>query len=353
MQCPRLEHFVRLNHTGKIGKCGHMTGAKEFDSFESMQQSSWLTGIKEKMKNGQWPAECVRCRMTEETSNTSIRLDMIERDRILRAVDKDYLIVGGVLDNICNSACQSCHSGLSTKIGSLTSKDYKKINNYDTFFSLPQDRIVEVDVNGGEPTASLNYKRLLKNLPTSTKIIRINTNGSRMIPEIEELLKKEMRVIITLSFDGTGDVHDYARWPILWKDYKKSVAKYIELRKKYTTLRLNFWTTVSCLNVGDLGNIIEYAKTIGIDHAYGFCIQPTQLDIRYVNRLTTVAKEKLLLTNNKLLFAIASKCGSLNIDNSIELKNFINAQDTLRNIHFKDYLNFDLNLSKNNLANTL
>jgi sulfatase maturation enzyme AslB (radical SAM superfamily) len=353
MQCPRLDHFVRLNYTGKIGKCGHMTQAPEFDSLKDMQDSIWLKEIRKQMKDNIWPKECVRCKITEEISNTSIRLDMIERDRILKSIQKDYLIVGGVLDNICNSACQSCNSNVSTKIGSLAGKNYKKINNYDNFFFLPQDRIVEIDVNGGEPTASPNYKRLLKNLPTSTKIIRINTNGSRMIPEIEELLKKEMRVIITLSFDGTGDVHDYARWPILWKDYKKSVAKYIELRKKYTTLRLNFWTTVSCLNVGDLGNIIEYAKTIGIDHAYGFCIQPTQLDIRYVNRLTTAAKEKLLLTNNKLLFAIASKCGSLNIDNSIELKNFINAQDTLRNINFKDYLNFDLNLSKNNLANTL
>jgi sulfatase maturation enzyme AslB (radical SAM superfamily) len=227
------------------------------------------------MEDNIWPKECVRCAMTEETSNTSIRLDMIERDRILNSIQRDYLIVGGVLDNICNSACQSCNAELSTKIGSLTSKDYKKINNYDNFFSLPQDRIVEVDVNGGEPTASPNYKRLLKNLPTSTKIIRINTNGSRVIPEIEELLKKEMRVIITLSFDGTEKVHDYARWPILWEDYKKTVAKYIELRKQYTTLRLNFWTTVSCLNVGDLENIIRYAETVGIDHAYGFCIHPS------------------------------------------------------------------------------
>jgi sulfatase maturation enzyme AslB (radical SAM superfamily) len=352
MYCPRLDHFVRLNHTGKIGKCGHMTGAPEFNSFEDMQDSAWLKKIKKQMEEKVWPKECVRCAITEETSNTSIRLDMIERDRILNSIQKDYLIVGGVLDNICNSACQSCNAELSTKIGSLSSKVYKKINNYDSFFSLPQDRIVEVDVNGGEPTASTNYKRLLKNLPMSAKIIRVNTNGSRVIPEIEELLKKEMRVIITLSFDGTEDVHDYARWPILWEDYKKSVAKYIGLQKQYTTLRLNFWTTVSCLNVGDLGNIIKYAETVGIDHAYGFCIQPAQLDIRYVNKLTIEAKQQLLSTNNKLLSAIANKCASFNTDNSIELKNFINAQDALRNINFEDYLSFDLNLSKNSLANT-
>ena len=339
MQCPRLDHFVRLNHTGKIGKCGHMTQAPEFDSLAAMQNSVWLGRIKKQMEANIWPKECVRCAMTEETSNTSIRLDMIERDRILNSIQRDYLIVGGVLDNVCNSACQSCNAELSTKIGSLASKDYKKINNYDNFFSLPQDRIVEVDVNGGEPTASPNYKRLLKNLPTSTKIIRINTNVSRVIPEIEELLKKEMRVIITLSFDGTEKVHDYARWPILWEDYKKNVSKYIELRKQYATLRLNFWTTVSCLNVGDLGNIIDYAKEVEIDHAYGFCIQPAVLDIRYENELTVTAKEFLSSTDNKLLNSIANNCCSFEKNNDEELKKFISFQDALRNINYKTYFN--------------
>jgi len=352
MFCPRLEHFMRLQPSGKIGKCGHMRQTQEFDTFEKMQDSVWLKKIKNQMENNIWPKECVRCEMTENTSNTSIRLDSVERDRMLRSINKDYLIVGGVLDNICNSACQSCNAELSTKIGGLSNKNYKKINNYNKFFSLPQDRITEIDVNGGEPTASPNYKKLLKNLPVSTKIIRINTNGSRIIPEIEELLKKQMRVIITLSFDGTEHVHDYARWPILWKDYEKSVAQYIELRKQYTTLRLNFWTTVSCLNVGDLKNIIEYADAVDIDHAYGFCIQPSPLDIRYINKLTTEAKEILLSSNNKLLSSIANKCGSLKIDNSSKLKKFIDGQDALRKISFKDYFNFDLNLSKNNLANT-
>jgi len=322
-----------------------MTQAPEFDSLNDMQDSVWLKDTKKQMENNVWPRECVRCAMSEETSNTSIRLDMIERDRILNSIKKDYLIVGGVLDNVCNSACQSCNAELSTKIGSLYNKNYKKINNYNKFFNLPHDRIVEIDINGGEPTASPSYKKLLKTLPDSVKIIRINTNGSRVMTEIEELLKKEMCVIITLSFDGIGDIHDYTRWPIHWKQYKENVSRYVELRKQYKTLRLNFWTTVSCLNVGDLKNIIDYANEVEIDHAYGFCIRPAQLDIRYNNKLTSEAKEKLLLTSNKFLSAIADKCGLFNIDNSHELKNFINSQDALRKINFKDYFNFDLNLS--------
>jgi len=339
MHCPRLDHFARINHNGKIGKCGHMTGAKEFDSFESMQQSSWLTGIKEKMKDGQWPAECVRCRMTEDATNTSIRLDMIERDRILRAVDKDYLIVGGVLDNICNSACQSCHSGLSTKIGSLSSKDYQLVNNYDTFFKFPQERIRELDVNGGEPTASPNYKKLLRNLPESVKIVRINTNCSRMIGEIKDLLRKDIKVIVTISFDGVGDTHDYVRWPILWKDFKSNVGKYISMRDQYENLRLNFWTTVSCLNAADLDNIIEFASTNKIDHSYGFCIRPDVLDIRHENKLTLRAREKFSKTDNKLLLAVGNKCCTFKKNNDEQLKKFILSQDALRHIDYQNYLN--------------
>jgi len=339
MHCPRLDHFARINHNGKIGKCGHMTGAKEFDSFDEMQNSSWLKNIKEKMQDQQWPAECVRCRMTEESTNTSIRLDMIERDRILSAIKKDYLIVGGVLDNICNSACQTCHSGLSTKIGSLSSKDYEKVNNYETFFTFPQDRICEVDVNGGEPTASPNYKKLLKNLPKSVKIVRINTNGSKVIAELEELLSQGIRVIVTLSFDGVGNVHDYVRWPVLWKKFDSNVKKYIALRETYSNLRLNFWTTVSSLNIGDLKNIIDYATQQQIDHAYGFCIRPDVLDIRHENKLTVSAKDSLSKTDNELLNSIANKCGSFKKNNDTELKKFISSQDALRNIDYKTYFN--------------
>jgi sulfatase maturation enzyme AslB (radical SAM superfamily) len=343
MKCPRLDHFVRLQPDGKFGKCGHMIGAKEFADINDMQNSAWLKELKEQMYNDCWPKECVRCEMTEKTSNTSIRLDMIERDKILGAIQKDYLIVGGVLDNICNSACQSCNAGLSTKIGSLKNKDYKKINNFDRFFQLPQNRIVELDVNGGEPTASPNYKKLLKNLPKSVKIIRINTNGSRVIPEVVSLLEHGMRVIITLSFDGTGTVHDYARWPINWNEYRKNVSKYLELRSRYKNLRLNFWTTVTCLNVGDLDNIVQYASDNKIDHAYGFCITPTELDVRYSNKLTVGAKEKLSTSANTLLQSIGTTCASLK-NNSADLKQFVQSQDALRKISFTDYFNFDLNL---------
>jgi sulfatase maturation enzyme AslB (radical SAM superfamily) len=328
MFCPRIKHFVRLNPDGTVGKCGHMIGQKGFGSFEELHDSDWLMDIQDTMDRGQWPAECIRCQRSENAKGESIRTNSIKRHKILEPVRKDYLIVGGVLDNICNSACQSCNSGLSTKIGSLESKNYPRVNNVDTYKKLPLDRMIELDVNGGEPTASKNYKEILRTLPASVKIVRMNTNGSRMIDEIKDLLERNIMVIVTLSFDGVGLVHDYTRWPIKWDDYKATVDSYQQLQKKYKLLQLDMWTTVSCLNVRNLPDIINYAKNKNIPHDWAFLEKPNVLNVRYSNVFTEKAK------------SISPKQIATDTNNQQELDAFIANQDKLRGIDVKDYFNF-------------
>jgi sulfatase maturation enzyme AslB (radical SAM superfamily) len=328
MYCPRLEHFARLNQNGTVGKCGHMVDAKGFESFEELEHSDWLAGIKESMKKDVWPAECVRCERSEKVKSESIRTSSIKRHKMLKPVRSDYLIVGGVLDNVCNSACQSCHSGLSTKIGSLESKKYPRVDNYEVFKMLPQERIIEVDVNGGEPTASKNYKKILSSLPENTKIVRMNTNGSRMIDELETVLKKNIMVIVTMSLDGIGDVHDYTRWPVKWDDYKKTVDAYQTLQKTYKLLQLDMWTTVSCFNIKTLPDIINFTKNKGIPHDWAFLDQPGVMNVRFTNKFTSRAKS---ISPNEI---------AVDRNNDELLEEFINRQDRLRNIDIKDYFKF-------------
>ena len=210
---------------------------------------------------------------------------------------------------------------------------------------------MEVDVNGGEPTASKNYKVLLKNLPSNTKIVRMNTNGSRMINELIDLLENKIMVIVTISFDGTEDVHDYVRWPIKWEKFIKTVAKYKKLQKQYKLLKLDFWTTVSCLNIGDFPNIIKYASDNNINHAWAFLNTPDVLNVKYKNPFTVNAKIEFLSSNNKILHAMASQIAtdSDNTDggtiaNNPNLSLFIKKQDYLRKININDYFSFDENL---------
>jgi len=325
MECPRLEHFVRLNPNGSIGKCGHMVGGRGFESFDEMNDSDWLKRLRSKMQNNEWPDECVRCYASEKHNGESVRTKSIERHNVLYPKKKDYLIVGGVLDNVCNSACQTCNSSLSTKIGSLESKDYPRVDNFVRFWELPLDRILQVDVNGGEPTASRNYKKILSNLPSNTKIVRMNTNGSRMISEIETLLKKGIMVIVTMSLDGVGKIHDYVRWPIKWEKYCETVDKYLDIRSKNNLLKLDFWTTVSSLNINDLSNIKNFANQKSIGHSYSFLTSPDVYSVQHKNHFTVKAKH------------VDPSIVATGEDNNERLFSFINKQDALRGISVNDY----------------
>jgi sulfatase maturation enzyme AslB (radical SAM superfamily) len=305
-----------------------MINAKGFASYEELEHSEWLNAIRNTMSRDLWPDECKRCEQSERAKKESIRTNSIERHKMLHPIRKDYLIVGGVLDNICNSACQSCNANLSTKIGSLESKDYPRVDNLELFKKLPQDRIIEIDVNGGEPTASKNYKKILKDLPDNVKIVRMNTNGSRTISELEDVLKRNIMVIVTMSLDGIGKVHDYTRWPIKWDDYKKTIDEYQKLQKTYKLLQLDTWTTVSCFNIKTLPDIINFAKNKGIPHDWAFLHHPSVLNVRYTNQFTLKAKQ---MSPNEI---------AVDYDNTQQLNQFISRQDSLRGIHIKDYLNF-------------
>ena len=335
MYCPRLDHFARLNADGTLGRCGHMTTVKGFGSFESMSNSAWLTEKKNQMQRNEWPDECHRCQQSEEMTGESVRTKSIERHKLFLPVKEDYLIVGGVLDNVCNSACQTCSSQLSTKIGSLEFKNYPKVDNFSKFWEIPQNRILEVDVNGGEPTASKNYKKLLTDLPPNTKIVRMNTNCSRIIPELEDVLKKNIMVIVTISLDGIGKVHDYVRWPIKWDKFTQTVNTYKEMQSNYKLLQLDFWTTVSCLNIKQLPDILNYAKNKKIPHAWALLNNPDVLNVKYSNPFTEAAS------------SYAPNTIAVERDNTEELFSFMTRQDTLRGIEHRDYFNLDLNLDKN------
>lgn len=332
MYCPRLDHFVRFNPDGTVSRCGHMVSPPKFADLVALESSQWLDQIKKDFQDGTWPKECERCKDSESTGQTSIREFSIERHKTETV--SDYLQVGGVLDNICNSACQFCNQFLSTKIGSLyNAKTYHIVDNSESFYNLPQDRIVMLDINGGEPSASKNYKNLLENLPPNLKKLRINTNGSLIIPGLDKIAEAGVEVTITMSFDGIGPVHDYLRWPIRWTTFEKNLMVY----KDTPGINLDLWTTVNAFNINSLDQLIDYAKQCSVDHAYAMLSAPKQLDIKYKNPLTTLAKIKYSNCDNKALIDISELIATKE-DNTFELTNFIKHNDQLRQIQIQDYL---------------
>jgi MoaA/NifB/PqqE/SkfB family radical SAM enzyme len=185
------------------------------------------------------------------------------------------------------------------------------------------DRITRIDINGGEPSASPNYLKLLDQLPPNVKYLRLNTNGSRVMTALPKLIADDIKVTVTVSLDGIGRVHDYVRWPVKWKDVEQTIATYNTM----SLHELNTWTTVSTLNIGDLKNIQSYTKEHNIKHSWALLEQPEVLNIRYKNQFT-----KNVTVPDELGDIVAS-----GPDNSEDLENFIMTQDRIRGIHYKDY----------------
>ena len=300
-----------------------MVNPAEFDTLAELESSSWLLALKDTMTTDTWPKECIRCQTAESIGNKSIRQHALDDHPRNSAIRSDYILLSGVLDNICNSACQTCDENLSTKIGSLKSKNYIKINNSHRIDQLPLDRITRIDINGGEPSASPNYLKLLDQLPPNVKYLRLNTNGSRVMTTLPKLIKRGVEITVTVSLDGIDRIHDYVRWPIKWKDVEQTINAYATMGVH----ELNTWTTVSALNVGDLKNIQAYTDKNNIKHAWALLEQPEVLNIRHRNYFTCNAD-----VPTELVGLVASGA-----DNSTEIENFINQQDGLREIHYKDY----------------
>jgi sulfatase maturation enzyme AslB (radical SAM superfamily) len=226
------------------------------------------------------------------------------------------LIVGGVLDNICNSGCLTCDENHSTKIGSLISKTYPIIDNTSRFWQLPVDRIIKLDINGGEPSASKNYLNVLQNLPPNVKEVRINTNCSVVVQEIEHLINRGVTVVVTVSLDGIEDTHDYVRWPIKWDKFYKNLMTYQQMQG----IELNTWTTVSALNIGNFSTIQKFATDHSIDHSYAFLHGPDPLNIKYQNNLTLPHKH------------VFPSQAAIARNNQLELDQFLKSQHEMRKI---------------------
>jgi len=323
MYCPRLDHFVRFNPDGSIGRCGHMNNTPKFDSLEQMDSSEWLANVRISMSKDIWPTECIRCKETEDVASKSVRQHSLDQHAQLLDARSDYLVLGGVLDNVCNSACQTCNETLSTKIGSLHSKDYIKINNKTLIDTLPAERIVQMDINGGEPSTSPDYLKLLENLPPNVKHVRVNTNGSRLITVLPDLIERGIKVTVTVSLDGIGRRHDYVRWPIKWQDVEQNIQTYQAMGLH----ELNTWTTVSALNIGDLKNIFSYVQQHNLKNSWALLENPSILNVKYSNHLTRQAK-----VPDELKSVVAS-----GEDNTVELQLWTLAQDQLRGIKLWDY----------------
>jgi organic radical activating enzyme len=245
-----------------------------------------------------------------EDSNPDAVSDRIVKSQLWQdrisdlVVDPTYVppFIEVVFDNYCNLSCSYCDSGQSSSWAAkvhahplqlesdhrqlyskitiapgTTKQDY--LDAWLKWWSQIKDQVQILKISGGEPLMSKNFWQFVESLGTTPNLtIAINSNCSVDIKYLKRFAKYApnfLKVVITASIDATGDIAEYSRQGLDYKQFISNVEYWcsetpdncflklqstvsilniwgltdkfdlnIQLRKKYTTRVLDFYSTI-------------------------------------------------------------------------------------------------------------
>ena len=99
-----------------------------------------------------------------------------------------------------------------------------------------------------------------------------------------------------------------------WDKFYNNLMTY-----KSMPVKLNTWTTISALNIGDFKNILKFVSKNKLNHSYAFLNDPDVLDVKYWNRYTSASKGQF----NRV---------ATDRNNELELDMFLEEQNKIRGI---------------------
>lgn len=247
------------------------------DDFNDARNAPLLKEVRKTMLNGEWHAECERCRQEEKNGILSAR-QMGNLDWKIKEEDAaSFTQEDGTIDtskqeieyfdirygNFCNLKCRMCgptdsHQWYDDFVelwGSTTYKDtHEKIklvknekgrwstNQYDWFknsnmywhnFEKHTKSAKKLYIVGGEPLIIEEHieslERLVANGRAGEVQIEYNTNLTNVTQKILDLWKNFKEIRIGASIDGCNEVFDYQRTPARWSHVYENLKK-IELR---------------------------------------------------------------------------------------------------------------------------
>lgn len=205
----------------------------------------------------------------------------------------------------CNSRCVTCNIWKRQEGASELDPVALKQVLSDPFFA--QVRLV--GLNGGEPSMYKRMDELLDALFVLPKLNRIHVISNAIIEHkltsMMEIIKakctgKGIRVYLTISLDGVGEMHNEVRG--IPRVFEKTVATIRTIngdKQKYCDV-LDIGTTLSNLNIERVVEIEEFNKSLGIPAYYHLAVPNKRLfnynaeqtfDIMYSTRSRLLATD--------------------------------------------------------------
>ena len=166
-----------------------------------------------------------------------------------------------ITDN-CNSRCITCMQWKQKSYDELTTEEVSKI-----LIQLKKLGIRSVSFTGGEPTLRRDLSEIIKKAnDLDFDNITMATNGLLSTKEKAVSFLENGPREITISIDGTGEVHDYVRG--IKGSYERSIKTLkilTELRdSRYPYLGIRIATTLMKPTLNGITKVIDIAKELNV-----------------------------------------------------------------------------------------
>lgn len=300
--CPSPWFHMRITNSGDYEYCRWAQTSPTHNiqtttPVEYFQQH--MNTVRKEFVNGQIPPGCHPCMSMEKQSKISgrqkqllkvgVRLDSFEKTlssspwgNVFSKDTCDQLPQDWQIDlgNYCNGACIFCSPEFSSRLAT----EWKKIGFIDqlppsNWSDDPQliDKFIDtlkqsphiqyLHFIGGETLITPAFKKILQALldaELNTASIGFTTNLSVWDDGVVELLKQFQNVNLGMSVESFSIINDYVRYPVCLPTVFENIERWINLGKQNSWL-MQFRTTPTCLTVGSLLPIYDYAMTHGIN----------------------------------------------------------------------------------------
>jgi len=293
---------AEVKQNGSISPCCELQSEYlypkiQHTTLDSAIQSEVFHKLRQDFINGAYPDACQNCWKKEKVGITSKR----QRDKWLFA--KEYYTTD-ILEELkiksldlkigfrCNLKCRICSNSFSSAWYAEDKKyhEVRDIHEIDYMFDAGKDfwinqiehfdDIEHISMKGGEPLLDHTHLKMLeKLLKLGKKDVKIhyNTNGTIFPEQHLEVLNEFDNVAFTLSIDNIGNRFEYERNGVPWEKVKSNLENFSKLdRSKY---RIDFFTTVSLMNVLDLTGTTNYADSLDFKHELGYVDDPAYFNI--------------------------------------------------------------------------
>lgn len=262
-RCSMFKHGITITTNGSIRPCClfEKQYSKDYNyEWRYLDQTVWrrdFDNLYQKSLDDEWLPECVECKIEEEISGHSLR---IEANRLFSDLPPALRYWDLKINNTCNLMCRMCSPNDSSiwKVKSLnnfqndwdstiiqSNKSNKKIGWHKELLPevISELRYAEViKFTGGEPMLIPQVKKILKWCVdegiSKNVILKITTNCT-IDPDDEwiQLFKEFKETKINMSCDGIGKYYEYIRAGSNWENVEKNMLKIAKAQDNYKNIK--------------------------------------------------------------------------------------------------------------------